>query len=131
MKIEHTIVHIDEEKCDGCGLCVAACGGFHQEYLKGKAVLIGCPKFDNREEYVEKFARIFEKADLKSITVLIMDAPCCRGLPRILETAMDLTGVVIPMTTVTIGRDCRLVKTDATSYNQGDGPRKNAQGVHP
>ena len=107
-----------------------ACGGFHEDFLKGKAVLIGCPKFDDREEYVEKFARIFEKADLKSITVLIMDVPCCQGLPRILEKAMELTGIVIPMKTVTIGRDGRLVKTDASSYNRVDGPR-NTQGLHP
>ncbi|MEM5788981.1 MAG: 4Fe-4S dicluster domain-containing protein, partial [Syntrophobacteraceae bacterium] len=50
---------------------------FHEKFLKGKAVLIGCPKFDNAQEYAAKFAEIFRTADIQSVTVVEMEVPCC------------------------------------------------------
>ncbi len=75
---------------------------FHAEYLKGKVVMMGCPKFDDVESYVDKFAQIFKVAGIKSITTLIMEVPCCSGLPGLVEKAMALAGVEIPMEKVVI-----------------------------
>jgi len=70
---------------------------FHADFLKDKVVMIGCPKFDNADEYVEKFAEIFKTADLKSITIAIMEVPCCSAMPVIVEKAMEKAGVNIPV----------------------------------
>jgi NAD-dependent dihydropyrimidine dehydrogenase PreA subunit len=76
---------------------------FHRDFIKGKAVLMGCPKFDNAQEYVEKLADIFKAADIKSITVPVMEVPCCQGLPVIIEKGMELAGKKIPVKKVVIG----------------------------
>jgi NAD-dependent dihydropyrimidine dehydrogenase PreA subunit len=83
---------------------------FHTDYLKGKVVMIGCPKFDDVESYVEKFAQIFKVASIKSITTLIMEVPCCSGLPGLVEKAMALAGVQIPMEKVVISARGDVVK---------------------
>jgi len=75
---------------------------FHNDYLKGKVVMMGCPKFDDVESYVKKFAQIFQVANIKSITTLIMEVPCCSGLPGLVEKAMALAGVDIPMEKVVL-----------------------------
>ena len=54
---------------------------FHQKFLRDKAVLLGCPKFDNAEEYAHKFADIFRQANIKSVTVVDMEVPCCSAMP--------------------------------------------------
>ncbi len=83
---------------------------FHAELLKGKAVMIGCPKFDDADEYVEKFADIFNVADLKSVTVVAMEVPCCQGLPYIIEKAMEKSGKNIPVEKVTISARGEIVQ---------------------
>ncbi len=77
--------------------------GFHQEFLPGKVVMMGCPKFDDVKSYYKKFVDIFETADIKSVTVLIMEVPCCSGLPMMLKKAMDATGRQIPMEVIVVG----------------------------
>jgi ferredoxin len=62
---------------------------FHKEFVRGKAVLLGCPKFDNAEEYVNKFAEIFRAADIRSVTVIDMEVPCCSALPLIVRKGMQ------------------------------------------
>jgi NAD-dependent dihydropyrimidine dehydrogenase PreA subunit len=80
--------------------CTAfSCGNFHEDYLKGKVLMVGCPKFDDREAYIQKFIDIFKTADIKSINVLVMEVPCCSGLPVIIERAMSAAGKEIPMET--------------------------------
>ena len=74
----------------------------HRDFLKGKAVMMGCPKFDDRESYVEKFTDVFKTAGIKSITCLIMEVPCCSGLPAILFDALEASGKEIPMEIVII-----------------------------
>jgi ferredoxin len=76
---------------------------FHRDFLKGKAVMIGCPKFDDAEEYVEKFTEIFRTADIRSVTVVDMEVPCCSALPRIVKSGMDGAGKSIPAEEVVIG----------------------------
>ncbi|MCD4741927.1 MAG: 4Fe-4S binding protein [Desulfobacteraceae bacterium] len=75
---------------------------FHADFLKDKVVMIGCPKFDDADEYVEKFAEIFKTADLKSITALVMEVPCCSAMPVIIQKAMDLSGKDIPVKKIVI-----------------------------
>jgi ferredoxin len=69
---------------------------FH-ELLKGKVVLVGCPKFDDIAAYTEKFVHIFKANDIGSITVVVMEVPCCQGLPRALSTALSTAGKDIPL----------------------------------
>lgn len=86
--------------------CVAfAMGSFHQDLLKGKALAIACPKLDETGQYVEKLATIFRSNEVKSVTVAIMEVPCCRGLDVMVRQALGLSGKDIPLETVIIGID--------------------------
>jgi hypothetical protein len=64
--------------------------------------MVGCPKFDEVQAYIDKFAEIFSTADIKSITVVVIEVPCCQGLPIIVEKAMEIAGSKIPMEKVVI-----------------------------
>jgi len=84
--------------------CVAfALGSFHSDLLKGKAVAIACPKLDDTAPYVEKLAAIFRQNQVNSITVAIMEVPCCRGLDVMVRQALTLSGKEIPLETAIIG----------------------------
>ncbi len=83
---------------------------FHGDFLRGKAVMIGCPKFDNSQEYMTKFAEIFKKADIKSVTVVDMEVPCCSALPMIVRKGMELARKNIPMEEVVIGVTGEILK---------------------
>ncbi len=73
--------------------CVAfAMGGFHDELLAGKTLAIACPKLDNPEPYVQKLARIFKANDIASLKIARMEVPCCAGLLRIVQQALELAG---------------------------------------
>ncbi len=86
--------------------CVAfAMGSFHRDLLKGKAVAIACPKLDDTGAYVEKLATIFREGDVKSVTVAIMEVPCCRGLDVMVRQALGQSGKDIPLETLIIGVD--------------------------
>jgi Pyruvate/2-oxoacid:ferredoxin oxidoreductase delta subunit len=76
---------------------------FHRDFLKGKVVMLGCPKFDQADASVEKFAQIFKANTIRSVTALIMEVPCCSGLPGIVKKAMDQAGVSVPLKRVVIG----------------------------
>jgi len=73
------------------------------DLLKGKAIAIACPKLDETDAYVEKLAAIFRENQVKSISVAIMEVPCCHGLDIIVKQALGLVGVEIPLETVVIG----------------------------
>jgi len=78
--------------------CVpVAYAAFHRDLLPGKAVLIGCPKFDDVQDYIARFAAIFKEADIKSVTVVTMEVPCCSGLPAIVGKGMQAAGVKMPI----------------------------------
>ena len=74
----------------------------HNDFLKGRAVMMGCPKFDDVDAYIAKFTEVFREAGIKSITCVIMEVPCCAGLPAIIKKAMKASGVKIPMKTLVI-----------------------------
>jgi NAD-dependent dihydropyrimidine dehydrogenase PreA subunit len=74
----------------------------HRDFIRGKSVLLGCPKLDNAQFYIEKFAQICKQSGIKSITSVVMEVPCCSGLPMIVKKGMALSGVEIPMEEVVI-----------------------------
>lgn len=89
-------------------LVLADCGAvaypdLHRDFLQGKVVLMGCPKFDDAEAYVERFTEIFRHAGIRHITSVYMEVPCCSALPRIVQKAMEASGKEIPMEEVVIG----------------------------
>ena len=76
---------------------------FQQKYLPGKVLVFGCPKFDDAQGYVDKLTQIFQKNSIQNVTVLKMEVPCCSGLQRIVEIAVNQSGKNIPVENVTIG----------------------------
>ncbi len=74
----------------------------HRDFLEGKAVMMGCPKFDDVESYIEKFSEIFKTAGIKSVTVVVMEVPCCAGLPIIVKRGMELSGKTLPVGKVVV-----------------------------
>lgn len=80
-----------------------AYGNMQKDFIKGRVVAAGCPKFDDAAAYVEKIKTILESVNLKSITVVYMEVPCCSGFVRIVREALEKSGVDIPLETVQIG----------------------------
>jgi Pyruvate/2-oxoacid:ferredoxin oxidoreductase delta subunit len=76
---------------------------FHQDFLKGKIVLVGCPKLDDIHYYKEKLTEIFRTNSIKSVTLPYMEVPCCYGLVNAVEDALKASGKNIPITIVKIG----------------------------
>ena len=74
----------------------------HQDFMAGKAVMVGCPKFDDVQDYIDRFAEIFKTAGIKSVTTVVMEVPCCSGLPTIVKKGMEKAGVQVPAKQVTI-----------------------------
>jgi ferredoxin len=85
---------------------------FHKDFLKGRTVLVGCPKFDDTEAYVAKFAEIFKVADIKSVTILIMEVPCCSKMPMIVQEGMALAGKEIPTEIVVVSSRGKIIRRD-------------------
>lgn len=76
---------------------------FHQDFLKGKVVVVGCPKLDDNQYYKEKLTEIFKTNSIKSVTIPYMEAPCCFGLVWATEEAIKASGKKIPLEKVKIG----------------------------
>ncbi len=81
---------------------------FHEDFMKGKVTLIGCPKLD-AVDYTEKLTAIIANNDIKSVTIVRMEVPCCGGLQRAAERALQNSGKFIPWQVVTIARDGRIL----------------------
>ena len=99
---------------DGAKLLIAAdCtayayGSFHQNFIRGKVTLIGCPKLDD-VDYSEKLTEIIRNNDIKSVTVVRMEVPCCGGLEHAAVTALKNSGKFIPWNVVTISIDGKIL----------------------
>jgi len=76
---------------------------FHRDFLQDKALLIGCPKLDDGQAYLEKLTAMLKANDIKSLTVLHMEVPCCSGLVAIARQAVAASGKDVPVETVRIG----------------------------
>lgn len=87
----------------------------HSRFIKGKTVLMGCPKFDDAQEYIERFAEIFRIANIRTVTALIMEVPCCSGLPVILRKGMEKAGKNIPLETVTVSTRGKILDKKLTA----------------
>ncbi len=79
-----------------------AMADFHPKFLRGRSVVIGCPKLDDPAIYVQKLTEIFKRSGIRSITVVHMEVPCCFGLNRIAEAALEASGKHYPMRDVTV-----------------------------
>jgi ferredoxin len=89
--------------------CTAfALGSFHQDLLKGKKLVIACSKLDDTENYVEKLAEIIKRNDIRSLTVAIMTVPCCSGLHRMVQEAVERSGAPLRPKKVVVGIDGRI-----------------------
>ena len=86
--------------------CTAfALGSFHQDLLKGKKLIIACPKLDDTSPYVEKITEILKNNTIYSLTVAIMTVPCCSGLNQIVSEAVEQSGTNIKIKKIVIGID--------------------------
>ena len=89
--------------------CTAyAYANMHEDFMKGKITVIGCPKLD-AIDYSEKLTDIIRNNDIKSVTIVRMEVPCCGGLQRAAENALRNSGKFIPWQIVTISRDGRIL----------------------
>ncbi|MCU7498480.1 MAG: ATP-binding protein [Bacteroidota bacterium] len=84
--------------------CTAfAAGDFHQDYLDGKTLAIACPKLDQGKDiYLKKLQMMIEDSGIRSITVLIMEVPCCRGLLQLAQQAVALSGRELPVNVIVL-----------------------------
>ena len=76
---------------------------FHRDFLAGRVVMMGCPKFDDVNGYVQKFVEVFQQAKPKSIKLAIMEVPCCAGMRMIVSEALKQAGQDIPVEEVIVG----------------------------
>jgi len=93
-----------------------AMGDFHNTYLKGKALAIACPKLDGDQEvYVEKLRALYEDAKINSLTVTIMQVPCCRGLLGTAMQALKASSRKVPVKAVIVSLQGEVLQEDWAS----------------
>jgi ferredoxin len=107
--VQLKLVPVNATYFEGADLLIAAdCvpfayPDFHHDFLKGKAVVVGCPKLDDIRFYTEKLTEIFRTNSIRSITLPFMEVPCCFGLVKAVEEALKASGKNIPLKKVKIG----------------------------
>ena len=112
--VQIKLVPVNAPYLNGTKLLVAAdCtayayGNFHTEFIRGHVTLIGCPKLDEGD-YTEKLAQIIAGNDIKSVTVVRMEVPCCGGIENAVKRALQESGKFIPWNVVTISTDGRIL----------------------
>jgi len=79
-----------------------AYANFHQDFLKGKSIVIGCPKLDDAQFYEKKLTELFLQSKIRSVTIINMEVPCCHGLYHITKNAIQRSGKDIPMKQIII-----------------------------
>ncbi|MGA1871010.1 MAG: ATP-binding protein [bacterium] len=89
-----------------------ASANFHGEFLKGRVVMIGCPKFDDPGPYIQKFADIFAQNSIKSITALVMEVPCCQGLPVMIKKGLEIAKKDIAIEKIIITAQGHIIKKE-------------------
>lgn len=112
--VQIKLVPVNAPYFQGAKLLVAAdCtayayANFHEKFIKGHITLVGCPKLDS-VDYSEKLTEIIRRNDIKSVTVVRMEVPCCGGLENAVKTALQGSGKCIPWQVVTISTDGRIL----------------------
>ena len=113
--VQIKLVPVNAPYFDGARLLIAAdCtayayAAFHERFIKGHITLVGCPKLDG-VDYSEKLTEIIRENDIKSVTVVRMEVPCCGGLELAAKKALQQSGKFIPWQVVTVTVDGRLVE---------------------
>ena len=113
--VQIKLVPVNAPYFDGARLLIAAdCtayayAAFHERFIKGHITLVGCPKLDS-VDYAEKLTEIIRENDIKSVTVVRMEVPCCGGLELAAKKALQQSGKFIPWQVVTVTVDGRLVE---------------------
>lgn len=108
--VQLQLVPVQAAYLQGADLLVAAdCaayahGNFHQEFIRGRVTLIGCPKLDEAD-YAAKLTEILRRNDIRSLTVVRMEVPCCGGIQRAAATALEQSGKDIPFQVITLSTD--------------------------
>ncbi len=114
--VQLALVSPDAEYFKGADLLIAAdCsafafGAFHSELLDGRKLMIACPKLDDRGLYLDKLTELFKKANPQSVSVVIMEVPCCRGLIETVYLALVQAGVKTKVQEYILSVDGQLVK---------------------
>ena len=112
--VQIKLVPVNAPYFDGANLLIAAdCtayayGSFHQDFIRGKVTLIGCPKLDS-VDYSEKLTEIISGNNIKSLTIVRMEVPCCGGIRNAAVTALKNSGKMIPWQVVTISTDGKIL----------------------
>ena len=112
--VQIKLVPVNAPYFDGAKLLIAAdCtayayAAFHEEFIRGRITLVGCPKLDNID-YSEKLTEIIRSNNIKSVTVVRMEVPCCGGLENAAKTAIQKSGKFLPWQVVTISTDGRIL----------------------
>ena len=113
--VQIKLVPVNAPYFDGARLLIAAdCtayayAAFHERFIKGHITLVGCPKLDS-VDYAEKLTEILRRNDIRELTIVRMDVPCCGGMQRAAETALRQSGKFIPWQVVTLGRDGNILE---------------------
>ncbi len=106
--VQLTLLPTDAPVLENADLLIAAdCvpfayANFHNDFLRDRKLVVGCPKLDDAEFYKKKLAEIFKRSNIKSVTVVNMEVPCCFGLYRFVKQAIDASGKTIPLIQETI-----------------------------
>ncbi len=113
--VQIKLVPVNAPYFDGANLLIAAdCtayayGNFHQDFIRNRITLIGCPKLD-QGDYTEKLTAIIANNNIKSVTVVRMEVPCCGGIEFAAKRAIQASGKFLPWQVVTIGLDGRILE---------------------
>ena len=81
----------------------------HEDFMRGKVTLIGCPKLDN-VDYSEKLTQIIQNNNIQSVTIVRMEVPCCGGLESAAKKALQASGKFIPWQVITISIDGKILE---------------------
>ena len=112
--VQIKLVPVNAPYFDGAKLLIAAdCtayayAAFHERFMKGHITLVGCPKLDS-VDYSEKLTEIIRHNDIKSVTIVRMEVPCCGGLEHAAKTALQNSGKFIPWQVATISTDGKIL----------------------
>jgi len=99
--------------------CVpVAVGDFHRRFLKDRSVVIGCPKFDNVQAYIEKLAQILRSNNLRSLMVVHMEVPCCSGLTRVAREAIARSGKPMAFLDITVSLRGSMIRSEVVKVGQ-------------
>ena len=113
--VQIKLVPVHAPYFDGAHLLIAAdCtayayGNIHEEFIKGRVTLIGCPKLDEGD-YADKLTAIISSNNIRSVTVLRMEVPCCGGIENAAKQAIQASGKFLPWRVVTVSTDGRLME---------------------